>query len=815
MNKYIRAAVMGSVMLAANLFPVHAQETNVQLHPNGALTAPSINVQPLIDAQGLDPTTPIQNLPYKLTLGDVAIWAANSAQRTDFVNSSGSLSLPLDTVTGIIGNDAFGNYLTSEFSGGYDPFRGYEADLLGGWKTYPDGTYGTRQLLVQTDPYGPYSAGCGVAVNVGAGYTAQSPVSEAPPYVGAASVVAVGAYDTVANCTLAGNTPARYVLTATGYTATTVELATPVTASMAARILPNMYITTNSPNPNLHPTSVDGELPARNLYAGFISQRPVVGETVLHVYAWDVPGIGTKAAGQVPQTSQLDTVWSGYSQPTVWVGGGAASSMFGHNWFFGLNAQDLIPNGTTRSLIHQITPIEIDLNIANGTAPAHSVDWQGISMNAGNQPAALTTDSRQILLGGNINHHLQFDGGEGNWVIDGDNMYTPSLKNQSLSTAHPDQLMQGWQGWVDGSNRLQFALWSHIGNTSVSTGWMRAVLHLGPMIDGNFAPETAPGGSYQADLQWNRNQNYGGLDICGYTTNCGFHLEGGGQVDLDMNARISGTAYLRGSIVGQTSSGANLGQLGWDANGNLTLTNSPSGGGGFKIPADLSAAGYTSNGGSFDDTTFLTGGQGYHIAWNQIEAGKALTEFTNIDPTSAGGFIWRNAPTGGKVDPSQYLIKTNAGGTFINTDLNITNGHVAWLPPAHLDNNLQAGFCAPSSYYLATCSNIGAAISLRISGDFISSNGTNSNNWSSAGNLSDFHPDGHGNWTTVAATAGGGSLAIAGYTMATLPTSNEADGAQLYCTDCVLNSVVGAQVIWHSSASKWTTFDNADLKNTQ
>ncbi|MFT8480689.1 hypothetical protein [Gluconobacter oxydans] len=649
---------------------------------NGQWHATTVSVQ----ACGLDadnhpvPCAPaVTDSTLENYLQKSAVSVANGVAALDAL---GDVTSPLTS-----GTDWLGTWQKNAQS--VDAFaQGYESALFGGQVATGEnnGTYMPRSLLVQTDPYGPYSTGCGMGVAMtGSVYNSQYPISEQDPRRGAGAVVGVGGYDTVANCILVTNMPARLVLTATGYTATSVQLATPLTAAQAAQIHPNMYITTNSPNPALTPTAVTGQLPLKNLFAGFVSAEPAAEATSISVYAWDVPGIGTGAGGQVPQTATLDTVWSARNTPTVFLGGGAGGSAFSENWFFNLDAGDLTPSTSNRSLIHQITPLEVDLNIVNGTAPANSIDWQGISMNAGNQPAALTTDSRQILLGGNINHHLQFDGGSGNWLIDGDNVSIPSTKNQSLSSTITAQIYQEWDQWVSSANKMRFVLWNAFDNPSAPAGWEQSVVHMGPTVDGDPQVVGDPGGSKQADLEWNVAGNYGSLSICGYASHCGFRVNGDG-------------------------------------------------------------------------------------------------------------------------------LAVASNGLDILADSYVENGHTLFIKPATVSSGLYAGWCAPNSFVLGTCSTIGATVHLQASGDFRSSGGTSSTDMQT-GNFSGLHADGHGNWSTTTDTANGGAIRQASYTLASLPTANETDGNHLWCSDCKLNSITGVEVYWHASAAKWTDSQNNSLSN--
>ncbi|MFT8716122.1 hypothetical protein [Gluconobacter potus] len=531
----------------------------------------------------------------------------------------------------IAGTDAFANYLSDTFSGGFDPARGYEADLIGGWRQYADGTYMPRQVLQQTDPYGPYSAGCGYALNMlGSVYTSRNPISEQPPEGGAASIVAMGGFDTAAHCILFGNQQARLVLPVASYTATSIVLQAPLTASQAAQIHPSMYVTTNSPNPALSLTNTAGTLPKRNLYAAVVKTAPAAGDTTIAVWGWDVPSWGTGFAGQVPQTTTLDTVWSKYTSPVVFIGGGAASSAFANNWHSTVDARDLIPSATNKSLIHQFTGMEVDgPYVQNGTAPNNSIFYQGISMNAGNQPAALTVDSYEFLFGGNIPQHILFDGGAGNWLINGDNIYVPSLKNQSLTAQNTAQLYQEWDQWIGGANRMRFLLWNSFGNPTASQGWEQAVPHFGPTVDGDPVTEGDPGGSKQGDIEWNVGGNYGSISLCGFATACALRVNGDGTVNISgavsagaiNSSSLTSTGAVSGKSLAATAdvSGATVTATGKISGGSVSTT-------GVVSAGSISTSGAAQFGG---DITTGAGGMLHSEGADSIDTGRILLSITS------------------------------------------------------------------------------------------------------------------------------------------------------------------------------------------
>lgn len=681
------------------------------------------------------------------------------------LDSNSLLSSPLFSGSNLIG-DWSSHVMPDWFS------QGYESNLMGGY-TQLGANYMPRSLFIQSDPYGNYSTGCGLGVSMmGAVGNQQFPISEADFRAGASSVVAAAGYDTVASCILTGNQPARFVLTASSYTATSVVLTTALTAAQAAMIHPGMYITTNSPNTSLTLTATDGELAPKNLYAGFVSAQPRAGDTSISVYGWDVPGHGTGVSGQIPQTTTLDTVWSARTSPTVFLGGGAGGSAFMNNWFASVDAGNLTPSTTNQSLIHQITPLEVDLNIVNGTAPDNSVNWQGISMNAGNQPAALTTDSRQVFLGGNINHHLEVNGGCGNWdynsIASGGFVDMPTPCGLSTSGV-TDQVMSAWTSWISGANKITMMLETSMGNPTATTGWEQAVMHLGPTVDGNRVQSGDYGGSKQGDIEWNQGANYGSISLCGFATNCGLEVFGDGTVHASKAATFTAPVNIVNGIYAVDSTGANLVQFYPTSSGDWTVGTSVSGGGNVR------------------------GVNGYY------GASATLT-----------GTMTSSSVSTGTVNTSGQ-IKSTGGLDVTGDDAYIEDGHILYIKPATLDNGLQAGWCAPDSYTLETCTNIGAWESLMSHGDIRSSAGgrTSSSAW---------HPDGHGNWyasdeTGDGGTAGGGAVRQASYTLASLPTTNETDGNHLWCSDCKLNNITGVEVYWHASAAKWTDSQNGTLAN--
>jgi len=67
-----------------------------------------------------------------------------------------------------------------------------------------------------------------------------------------------------------------------------------------------------------------------------------------------------------------------------------------------------------------------------------------------------------------------------------------------------------------------------------------------------------------------------------------------------------------------------------------------------------------------------------------------------------------------------------------------------------------------------------------------------------------WQPDGDGNWLARSEVSGDGTVSNTAFVLASLPTADETDGAQVWCPDCRLNGIAGVEAFWRSSASRWT-----------
>ncbi|MFT8328073.1 hypothetical protein [Gluconobacter oxydans] len=142
---------------------------------NGQWHTTTVSVQ----ACGLDadnhpvPCAPaVTNSTLENYLQKSAVSVANGVAALDAL---GDVTSPLTS-----GTDWLGTWQKNAQS--VDAFaQGYESALFGGQVATGEnnGTYMPRSLLVQTDPYGPYSTGCGMGVAMtGSVYNSQYPISE-------------------------------------------------------------------------------------------------------------------------------------------------------------------------------------------------------------------------------------------------------------------------------------------------------------------------------------------------------------------------------------------------------------------------------------------------------------------------------------------------------------------------------------------------------------------------------------------------------------------------------------------------------------
>lgn len=531
---------------------------------------------------GLDNTTAIPKVysdGTSGTLAQIGQMADGSVQQTDIGKTVSALSANQTLGNPLIsGGDRLGGWQNNFDNSTLNPYVSFEADMFGGIDPYvSNGIYGgiPRNINLTSDPYGPYSMGCGQQITTYAPnhWYQLFPVSEKNIAIGSQGVVDGGGFDIVAQCILAGNQQARLRLDIKSFTDGSFVISddnmsddgkTPgLTTEQAALLHPNMYITTNVIDPNLKNTNPDGQLKPKKMYAGFVRGQPKPGDTSISVWGWGVPAIGSGVKGQIPDLKNLDTDYSKYDHGVAFFGSGAADHSFVGNWFQNINIDDLAATDSTQSFIHSISPLEIDLNMYSATGktsspPDHSLYYGGMAFSIHNFPNALTSDSFEMMLGGDIHNHIIFDGAPGNWNMSGDGFFLPSGPVYGVSGSHIQQLSAEWDQLIDGQDTLRTALWYEIGNSgSGNTGWKRGVVHLGALYTNGSLQEPPASGDITAtknltvklgDLEFNHGDRYGSVSLCGSSVNCGLSVYDDGSTHAN-NLYISAGQNTGGNDV--------------------------------------------------------------------------------------------------------------------------------------------------------------------------------------------------------------------------------------------------------------------------
>jgi len=475
-------------------------------------------------------------------------------------DATGTMVAPINSALAHVGVLSAGATVGGQFvpsaQFGVDPapdmFRGYETALLGGLPLSVPGTNVNglpQQLNVQADPYGPFNMGCGLCLMTGADYTDRAGISGQDPRGGASALVGMGGFDLVGFYEGATNQPARMVLSVASYTAQSAVLARPLTAAQQALIHPGMYLVTNSNSVSAQPVAVNGQLPVKMMYAGIVSSVSSDGGTI-NVYAWDVPGGGTGQSGQVPAVDRahLDTYWSGYGTPVLFVGQG--TKMFARNVFMTYDGTRSQADGNTQSLIHAMEGEEMDMFVSNESRP-NSVSLHGITITPlmSNAPTSvLTSDSYDLNLSGVMPNHLLIDEGANDNVIKANSFLVRG--NAGSSTNDPDVVMSELDAFADGANDMRIV--THMARENEgANGWLSAVLHIGLVVDG---AQGSLGGSREADIEFDHGGQYGGIALCGYAANCGLSVGGGGAVTISDGLTMTSPLTLAGQGLFATGS---------------------------------------------------------------------------------------------------------------------------------------------------------------------------------------------------------------------------------------------------------------------
>ena len=396
---------------------------------------------------------------------------------------------------------------------GLDQFTGPDSFTIGG-TAMPDTPAGwvspapafNPTVNMVTAPYGSFNAGCGLCLfmsqdNITAN---RAGISGVDYRTGSSAMPAIGSNDAVGFYEQPQNYAAKMVLTAASYTATEVVLKTPLTAEQMSLLRTNMYLVTNSVDPTSPTGTASDGLPVNNLMEGFISGWDPAG-TYITVAGWASVS-GTGVANAIPSISALDTAYSTYSSPTVFIG--APTKVWGRNTY--INYQTPGANPTT-SLIRRFEGEEMDWRY--NASKANEVDFHGLTMSfaptGGVGPAGMTSDSYALLMNGVLPRYVVIqDSGAAPVLID-TGFYQMGSNGESTTT--PNAEMFEHDAYADGANLMR--LEGRVIHTGTATGWTGAEMDLGLWIDGGQGNNA---GTYAGGLKFNANGTaQASVSLCG------------------------------------------------------------------------------------------------------------------------------------------------------------------------------------------------------------------------------------------------------------------------------------------------------------
>ena len=431
---------------------------------------------------------------------------------------------------------------------GLDQFTGPDSFTIGG-TALPDTPAGWASpapafnptVNLVTAPYGSFNAGCGLCLfmsqdNITAN---RAGISGVDYRTGASAMPAIGSNDAVGFYEQPQNYPAKFVLQAASYTPTEVVLKTPLTAEQMSLLRTNMYLVTNSIDPTSPTGTASDGLPVNNLMEGFISGWDPAG-TYITVAGWaSVSGTGVSNA--VPSTSALDTAYSTYSSPTVFIG--APTKVWARNTY--INYQGAGSNPTT-SLIRRFEGEEMDWRY--NASKANEVDFHGLTMSfaptGGIGPAGMTSDSYALLMNGVLPRYVVIQDSGAVPVLIDTGFYQMGSNGESTTT--PNAEMFEHDAYADGVNELR--LEGRVIHTGTTTGWQGAETDLGLWIDGGQGNNA---GTYVGGLKYNANgTGAGSVSLCGQS-GCAIQAQANGLpkiVNVTYSQLPACAANLEGTI---------------------------------------------------------------------------------------------------------------------------------------------------------------------------------------------------------------------------------------------------------------------------
>lgn len=435
-------------------------------------------------------------------------------------------------------------------NGAGDPLSGgQDAVWLGGFalpQVTSDGNDTATSSIVNivARPYGNYNNGCALCLIATGGSQTDSSgraaISGSDWRSGVSANAGMG--DLVGLYEHLDNAPARLVLTAAAFTATSVTLPQPLTPEQINQLRQGMYIFTNVIDPTVQDTGTPaGKIATPRFYGAYVTSWS--GATIT-VNGWSVLGQATPSTPVVPDIKHLDnSIYSNRSVPTIWLG--SPAKIFAHNSFMQYVEQ---ASGQETSLARNFEGEESDF-VVQATKP-HSVGYAGYvispqSTGALNDGSEFTTDSAGYVLAGNLPLGFVFWNGCNTRPIVGSSVYVGS-----------------WCSKLDASSAAGTSF-TMAENDAVANGYtFRQVLrlqqdaaggnpnmYLGPVA----TPGTAPSPTNADDLWYGQLNGYingaikyglsdSSISLCGTGVNCGLTVSGGGAVIEPLSTPASSSA---------------------------------------------------------------------------------------------------------------------------------------------------------------------------------------------------------------------------------------------------------------------------------
>lgn len=616
----VSSLIVMTVMQSAYAIPNHTCSEYAKLSPhvdNFMVRSLSIVNQSVRPNTNMSPTTIVPNA-YKdgnnATIAQIAQMADGSVQQATInaangvagLDGGGNVTSPLKADKSMWVQKSNGDVITSSQPVDYnDPTHwgidpdGYQfggalgADILG--QGAPPGSRGTLgSNRINCHPYGNYDAGaCLTVVNasrrreqarapIGGGL--ESSVANISNYYGFENVVAE----------LDSNSPdARMIIQGVSYDATHVYMSgcgpssstvcIPLTSAQMAQLRIGMSITTNSLYAGM-PAYTPGSqstLPQAGLYQAFVQNWDPSGKSITITPGWAVPRSGNGAVGQIP-SSTLDTYWTNYNTPTVFLGA-EHKDFIGHSVVYYNPTLDA--SGTPKSsLVHNLEWWEVDM--VNQASADYMASFHGLTLSYSGAKKP-TSDSYGLFIGGGFGTGggslLRITGKAGENEINANSLKmfaSYPVPSASTSTVEIGEM----QGQSDG-NKLRLVNYLRR-ESDGGNGWKNTSYNLGVFVDGsqgNASIGQPLSGTQMARIAWNYGSNLGGLD---FFTNNGLDvltLSGSGNALINGTFVTSGQATFNGQILAasnaitrgthyfQTADGKNQFALVSGDNGSITL----------------------------------------------------------------------------------------------------------------------------------------------------------------------------------------------------------------------------------------------------